>query len=77
MTKTEFIFEFAGLLGISPDALTPETEMSKVENWDSVAYLSALVLIDEKLGIALRPEVLSGANKFGDILKELDSALKY
>ncbi len=76
MTRAEFISEFAGIVNVVPEELNPETPMESLESWDSVAYLSAMVLIDDKLGLAVRPEVLSGAKKFGDVLAALDSALK-
>ena len=68
MTREEFIAEFAAVLDVSPAALTPETEMKSLENWDSVAYLTVMVLIDDKLGVAVGPDVISNAQTFGSIL---------
>lgn len=68
MTQTEFIDQFAEILGVSPGQLTSETELASIENWDSVAYLAAIVLIDEKLGLALRPDVLSRARTLQDVV---------
>lgn len=76
MNKDEFTAEFADILDVEPDELKPETELETIETWDSVAYLSAMVLIDEMLGIAVRPEVFSRAKTFGDILAEVDAALQ-
>ena len=75
MTRAEFIREFADIVNVGPGELKPETSMESLESWDSVAYLSAMVLIDEKLGLTVRPEVLSRARTFEDILKAVDSAL--
>lgn len=68
MTRAEFLDEFAALLDLPPATLTPELVLSSVEAWESVAFLSLLVLIDERLGVAVRPETLSGAVTFGDLL---------
>ena len=76
MRKNEFIAEFAEIVDVAPDELKPETELEMLEMWDSVAYLSAMVLIDEELGVTIRPEVLSRAKTFEDILKAVDSALQ-
>jgi len=76
MTRDEFIAELAGILDVSPAALTPETKLESVEGWDSVNALTTMVMIDEKLGIAIRSEILSNASTVGDILKALDSALQ-
>jgi acyl carrier protein len=75
MTKDEFTKEFAELLNLQPDQLTPETDLTEIEDWDSVAYLSAMVMIDEKLGIQVRPDLISSAKTFEMILKAVDGAL--
>ena len=75
MTRSEFTEEFANILSVSPEALQPDTEMSSIEEWDSVAYLSAMVLIDDNFGIKIRPEGISSAKTFGDILGAVESVL--
>ena len=75
MTRDEFICEFAKILEVPSEKLTESTAMSEIESWDSVAYLSAMVMIDEKLGITIRPDVLSKSEKFGDILQAVQGAL--
>ena len=50
--------------------------MANLENWDSVAYLSAMVFIDERLGITVKPEVLSRSEHFGDILRAVEGMLE-
>ncbi len=76
MTKDTFTRDFAEMLLISPDGLRPETDMTALAEWDSVGYLAAMVLIDDKLGIQIRPDVLSGAKTFGDILEAVHTALE-
>jgi acyl carrier protein len=75
MTRDEFTKEFADLLNLRPEQLTPETDMTQLTDWDSVSYLSAMVLIDERLGIQVRPDLLSGAKTFGTILNAVSPAL--
>lgn len=74
MTQKEFISEFAEILGANAQDLTTETEMNALDGWDSVTYLAAMVLIDEKLSVKIRPDTLSRAITFGDILSALSSA---
>lgn len=76
MKREEFIAEFAEVLDVSPAALQPETEMKSLANWDSVAYLTAMVLIDDKLGVAVGPDVLSKAPTFGTILDAVRDKLE-
>ena len=47
MTKAEFIKELAEVLMVSADELTPDTELSQFEAWDSTAVLNLIVLLDE------------------------------
>jgi acyl carrier protein len=76
MTRADFTREFAEILNANPEDLKPETQMSSFETWDSVAYLSAMILVDEKLSVKTRPDMLSRAQTFGDILSAVGSALE-
>jgi acyl carrier protein len=77
MNREEFTREFAEMLSIAADELHPETDLTELSEWDSVAYLSAMVLIDEKLAIQIRPDVLSKAQTFGNILSAVETALDH
>ena len=57
MNKAEFTIEFAEILGIPPEELHLETDLTVLSEWDSVAYLSAMVLIDEKLNVQIPPRL--------------------
>ena len=76
MTRLEFTREFAEMLSTDPDNFCGETELGSLPEWDSVAYLSAMVMIDERLGITVRPDVISNATTFSDILAAVHSALQ-
>lgn len=76
MTQTDFVREFERMLSLPEGSLTPETEMNSLEGWDSVAYLSALVLIDERLSVRVRPELFSRARTFGEILAALEGGFR-
>jgi len=69
MTREEFVKEFAEILGISPDRLHPDTELATFETWDSVAYLSTMILFDERVGFAISPEVVAKAVTLTDLMK--------
>mgnify|MGYP001576294077 CR=1 FL=1 len=75
MTVDEFTKEFAQLIDLSPADLKADTDLSSIDAWDSVAYLTTMVMIDEKLGITLRPEIISRAKQFQDILDAVRPAL--
>jgi acyl carrier protein len=76
MKTEEFTREFAEMLSIDPANLNADTDLTGLPEWDSVAYISALVLIDEKLGVTVRPEVISNSRTFGEILSAVQAGLK-
>ncbi len=75
MTKDEFLTEFADILGTSPGQLTMETALAGLEGWDSIAYLSTMVLIDEKCGATIGPDTLVNSKTPADIYSAIYSAL--
>jgi acyl carrier protein len=76
LDKKHFLEEFADMLGMSAADLTPATQLSSLENWDSVAYLSTMVLLDEKVGVAISPDDLTAARTVQDILDAGGPALQ-
>jgi acyl carrier protein len=76
LDKNQFLEEFADMLGMSAADLTPATPLSSLENWDSVAYLSTMVLLDEKVGVAISPDDLTAARTVQDILDAGGPALQ-
>lgn len=76
MNRQQFLEEFSEILGVSAADLTPATQLSSLETWDSVSYLSTMVLLDEKLGVAISPEDLTAAKTVADILKVGGAALE-
>jgi acyl carrier protein len=75
MTREDFIREFADILGVDDGSLAPETVLASLDAWDSVAYLSTVVLIDDQLGMALRPDQLESAVTVNDLLAMIASRL--
>lgn len=67
--------EFSEILGVAPADLKPETELISLETWDSVSYLSTMVLLDEKCGVAVAPDLLTAAKTVGDIMDAAGPAL--
>ena len=75
MTQREFTERFAEIVSAEPTSLTTQTKMADIAGWDSVALLSAMILIDSELGVTIRPEALSQATTFGDILNAVSGKL--
>jgi signal transduction histidine kinase len=68
LDQKQFLEEFAEMLGMRAVELTPSTQLSNLDNWESVAYLSTIVLIDEKFGVTISPDDLTSAQTIQDIL---------
>ena len=49
MEIQEFIEKFADELGVD-DSLTPETDFTELDEWNSMAVVNIIVLIDELFG---------------------------
>lgn len=56
-------------IGADPGSIALDTDLSTVEVWDSVAYLAVMTLIDEQMGVPLRPEQLVAAATPASILE--------
>jgi hypothetical protein len=68
MSDEEFLARFGEVVGEEPSSLSLATELKGLEGWDSVAYLSATVMIDEGMGVAVSPEIFVDAITIGDLL---------
>ena len=76
MNRQQFLEQFAEILGVGAADLTSDTKLSSLENWDSVSYLSTMVLLDDKLGVAISPDELTNAKTVQDILNAGGPALQ-
>jgi acyl carrier protein len=68
MTNEEKIALIEETLDIESGSLSPETELSTVAEYDSMAKLSLIVLCDENFNKKLSGEQIRAFNTVGDIL---------
>lgn len=69
-----FLLELAELLELDPGALTPITSFSDVE-WDSLAIISTIALVDEHFGVMIPGQELSDCKGIPDVLALVNSTL--
>lgn len=62
---SEFYEGLAEILEVDTDEVNPELELG--ENWDSLAIVSTIALIDDVYDIQVRPEKLAECKTIGDI----------
>lgn len=72
MTEKEKIALLEDMLELDEGALTPEMELSAIDEYDSMAKLSLIVLFDDECGKKLTGEEIRTFKTVGDILAAMD-----
>lgn len=72
MTQEEKIALLEDMLELDANTLTPETELSAIEEYDSMAKLSLIVLMDEECGKKLTGEQIRTFKTVQDVLDFMD-----
>lgn len=72
MTNEKKIALLEDMLELEAGTLTPETELTTVDEYDSMAKLSLIVLFDEECGKKLTGEDIRTFKTVGDILAAMD-----
>lgn len=61
----------AELLELEVSDFTPETKLDDIEEWDSLAAISYVVMMDEKFGIVAKPQDVRNFKTVQDILDSM------
>ena len=69
MTDDDFLAEFVGATGAEPANITLDTPLKVSEFWDSVAYLTVMTLVDDRMGVVLDPDFVADAETLREILE--------
>lgn len=72
MTNEEKIALLEDMLELEEGTLNAETELTAIEEYDSMAKLSLIVLFDEECGKKLTGEEIRTFKTVGDILTAMD-----
>ncbi len=68
MTKADFLRELDEMLELAPGTLSGDEALADVEGWDSLAVISFIALVDEKLNLVVEGEKLARAKTVADLL---------
>jgi len=68
MQAEAFLREIEATLELPEGSLKPEDTLEDIAEWDSLAVISFIALVDEKLGLAVDGEALANAATVGDLL---------
>lgn len=73
MTIENFIENFADQLDETPiEALTPETEFRKLEDWSSLVGLSVIAMVDEEYGKTLTSDMFKASKTIQDLYNQIN-----
>ncbi len=68
MTEREKIALLEDMLELDEGDLTMNTALADVDEYDSMAKLSLIVLMDDEFGVKLTGDVIKGFETIGDIV---------
>jgi len=68
MTKKEFYFALENMLEMEPETIKGDELLVNLPGWDSVAVLSFIALVDEKLGESVSAAALVRAQTVADLI---------
>ena len=68
MTEKEKIALLAETLEADEEELKPETELTEIEQYDSMGKLSIIVMMEDNFGVKLDSDIVKSFVKVGDIL---------
>jgi acyl carrier protein len=74
MGKETFMEDLAAILEVEPNELDDAFELNR-DNWNSLAIVTAIVLLDEQFGIAIAGEKLRECSSIGALWNLIDAAL--
>lgn len=70
----EFIEKFAELFDdVNPEDFTAETKFRDLEDWDSIAGLSVIGMIDEEYGVTFNADDMKACQTIGDLYARMES----
>lgn len=68
MDRKDFLLALDEMLELDAGTLTGAEELESLDNWDSLAVISFIALVDEKLGLVVEGEKLAKAKTVNDLL---------
>ena len=69
MKTAEFIGHVEALLELNPGALQSSTKLADLPEWDSLAVMGFIAMMDTKFSMIVNVESISGATSVGDLVR--------
>ena len=74
MDNQVFMEDLAAVLEVEPEELQADFPFTR-DNWNSLAIVSTIVLIDEQFGVAVEGEKLRECTSVGGLLELIQAAV--
>ena len=68
-SRKEFLVEMDDILGLSAGTLRGDENLEELENWDSTALISLIVLAETSNNVHISPEQVVGCSTVADLLR--------
>ena len=69
----DFIENFAEAVNLADIELSPETRLQDLPNWDSLAILTTISMIDMEYGVTVSGVELQNCTTLGDLMQLVES----
>ena len=69
----DFIEKFADVLECDPSELIGATKFRELEDWDSIAGLSVIGMVDEEYGVTFNAEDMKTCQTIGDLFERMQT----
>ena len=73
MNVQDFIEKFAEAIDIETTELTTDTEFRTLDEWDSVAYISVIAMMDEEYDIQIEMPTFKTLKTIGAIAEYIEN----
>jgi len=75
MNSEEFLTTFLSNIEVTDTGVTLDTQLSDIPQWDSLALLATLAMVDGEYGVQMNGVELQGCASVGDIARLVASKL--
>lgn len=69
MTRQEFLLEMDDILGLKAGTLRGDEKLEDLQNWDSTALISLIVLAETSNNAQISPDQVVGCSTVTDLLR--------
>lgn len=69
MTREQFLWQMDEILGLCPGTIRGDENLEELQNWDSTAIISLIVLAEQSNYAHITPDQVVGCSTVADLLR--------